>query len=413
MKRLFIIASVFLACGWSLYFAAGPRLADLVASRAGRVIARLGEGKVASPVDFVQYRIREALGLSTLLLVWAVVHLIVTRWQQQRGSPRRWRWLTHSAMAFLCLNLWLAQAEKTVLFWGLMWQGKETQNLTRFHIKLVLAREDPNRNRAVLVGSSQTRAQLDEEKINAQLGPLLRTTELHYPGSKGYDVLLLQPVVAKMRPQFVICYVTEAYFHSGSVSEGPPNFLSLGGLRDLAGRGGLKFIPTERTGTGLLGHLLPVFRLRQVLSQRLFGPQTGQLQQQQYNAALETDLAERARRAARDYHINEESRFHQQAFEDFVRRCQNDQQQVILLAGQMNPLFGRAVDPAIRAEMLRFLRELAAKYKNVTLVENLPAQTPADYEDVTHVTKPMQERFTLFFAEWLRGFLAEQGARRR
>lgn len=413
MKRLFIIASLVLAGGWGIYAAAGPRLAALVAGRAGRVIASLGEGKVASPGDFVQYRMREALGLATLLLAWGVAHVVVTRWQQRRGSPRRWRWLTHSAVAFACLNLGLAQAQKTVLFWGFMWQGQQTQNLTRFHIKLILATEDPNRARAVLVGSSQTRAQIDEEKINVQLGPLLRTTELHFPGSKAYDVFLLQPVVAKVRPQYVICYVTEAYFHSGSVSEGPPNFLTPGDLLDLARRGGLKFIPSERTGTGLLGRLLPVFRLRQVLSQRLFGTQTGQLQQQQYNAALETDLAERARRAAQEYHINDESRFHQRAFEDFVRRCQNDQQQVILLAGQMNPLFGRAVDPAIRVEMMRFLRELAAKYQNVTLVENLPAQTPEDYADVTHVTKPVQERFTQFFTEWLRRFLAEQEAGRR
>ena len=61
MKRLLFIASILLACGWGLYVAAGPRLASAVAGRAGRTIASLGEGKVASPVNFVQYRMRETL----------------------------------------------------------------------------------------------------------------------------------------------------------------------------------------------------------------------------------------------------------------------------------------------------------------------------------------------------------------
>ena len=266
--------------------------------------------------------------------------------------------------------------------------------------------------RAVLVGSSQTRAQIDEDKLNAQLGPLLRTTELHYPGSKAYDVFLIQPTVTRMRPQFVICYVTEAYFYNGSVGETPPNFLRLSDAPDLVRRGATKFIPKEYIGSGLLGQVLPVFRFRQVLAQRVFGAQAGQIRQQQYNAALEIDLAERARRVAKEAHSDEQSRFQQRAFEDFVVRCEKDQQKVVLLIGQMNPLFDRAADPRLRSEMLAFLRELARKHPNVTLVENLPAQSVEDYEDVTHVTKTVQERCTQFLAGWLRDYLAAPNARR-
>jgi ABC-type thiamine transport system ATPase subunit len=79
-----------------------------------------------------------------------------------------------------------------------------------------------------------------------------------------------------------------------------------------------------------------------------------------------------------------------------------------LLVGQLNPLFGQAVDPAIRSEMLRFLQALADENENVTLLENMPLQNTEDYEDLTHVTKRTQEKFTVFFTEWLRAFITKQ-----
>jgi hypothetical protein len=82
-------------------------------------------------------------------------------------------------------------------------------------------------------------------------------------------------------------------------------------------------LPAERIGSGLLGNVFPIFRLREVLAQRVLGAPLGQLKQQQYIGALETDLSERARRGAREYQMNAESRFQQRAFEDFVIRCQD------------------------------------------------------------------------------------------
>ena len=407
MNRPLIVALILLVFGWGTYVAAGPQITAAIANRAGKMILKFGEGKMDSSTNFVNYRIIEALELSTLLFIWASIHFAVASWQQKHAPLKRWRWLTQAAVGFICLNLWLAEATKTALFWGLMWEGQNTQNLTRFELKLILAKENMNTTRAVLVGSSQTRAQIDEQIINSELGALLQTAELHFPGSKAYDVFLLQPTIAKIRPRYVICYITEAYFHSGSASDSISNFLTISDLYDLYRRGGFSFISANRIGTGLLGQILPVFRLRQVLSQRLFGTEISHLKQAQYNAALEADLPERARSVALDCKINDESRFHQKALEDFVHRCQRDHQQVLLLVGQLNPLFVQAVDPAIRSEMLRFLHALADKNENVTLVENLPLQNTGDYEDLTHVTKSMQEKFTVFFTEWLRALITK------
>jgi hypothetical protein len=402
MKKALIIAFGSVMTGWLLYLTAGSSLARALAVRFEGAVLRIGEGKIVSVLDFIQHRLFEALWLATLLAVWTSLHVLLAGWQRSRDARRRWRWAWHSVLAFLCLNLWLSQAERCVLFWGTMWQGHDTQNLTRFYIKLFLARENPAPMRVALMGSSQTRAQIDEELLNAILAPRVRTTELHYPGSKAYDHFVMQPIIARIRPRYIICYVSEADFHSGSASEVAPNFFTFADLRDLIRLGGTKFVPKRGIGYGLLGSVLPIFRLREVLTQRIFGPQIAQMEQRRYDLALDTDLRERVRRAAATYQMNEEMEFQRRAFREFVRRCELSQERVIILCGQLNPLFGDAIDPRLRQDMISFLRSLAREHTNISIVENLPPQGIEDYEDLTHVSKAGQERFTRFLADWLR-----------
>ena len=401
MKRLFTLATIFVTAGWGIYLLAGAVLAKWLAERLSGLVLKLGEGKISSPTEFIQHRMLEAAWLVSLLLLWAFAHGIVAKSRFKWPSSPRWSWVRHSLLALICLNVWLWQADRTVLFWGLMWDDKQTQNLARFRIKLILTQEDRSPRRAILMGSSQSRAQIDEELLNSLLGTKLRTTEMHYPGSKAYDHFLLQPVLEPARADYIIVYLSEADFHSGSTSEAVPNFFTFGGLPDLVRRGGTKYVPAGEVGYGLLGQMLPMFRMRDVLAQRLLGPAIGQMKQQRYNSALESNLTERATSLAKTYESNEESRFQKRALEDFLTRCRDSNQRVTLLAGQLNPLMGHQIDLEIRREMLEQLRALAAKFPNLTVIEKLPEQTEQDYLDLTHVSKPAQERFTRFLAGWL------------
>jgi hypothetical protein len=407
MKRPPIIPALALAAGWLTYAMAGGTIASTLAARWGERLVRLGEGKVVSPAEFLEGRMFEALWLTTLLLVWWLAHLWLRRWRNPLAQPR-FAWLTHSVLAFLCLNLWLAQAQRTALFWGLMWHGEQTQNLTRFHLKLVLAREEEAASKAAIMGSSQARAQIDEALLNSSLAPSLRTTEFHYPGARAYDILLLHARVSKAAPKLIICYLSEDSFYSGSVTEVTPNFLTVPAFPDLIRRGGAKFIPAERIGVGLLGHVLPTFRLRDVLAQRILGPAITQIKQRQYDTALSTNLHERI--GHRIYAIDDESRFQQRALEDFVARAGAARQEVILLPGQLNPILGQKLPPSVRADMIAFLRALAAKHPHVSLVEDLPVQTEQDYDDLTHVNKAAQARFTQFLAGRIEQHLARRAA---
>jgi hypothetical protein len=174
-------------------------------------------------------------------------------------------------------------------------------------------------------------------------------------------------------------------------------------------RGGSRYFLGKYIFAGLFGDLLPLFRCREVLAQRLFGPTIINLKQLQYDSSLQSDLEARARENAAAFHLSGVSDFEKQAFEDFVARCQQANRQVILLVGGYNPILARQIDPAIHADMIRFLDRLKSRYSRVVLVPqgDLPEQTPADYEDLTHVNRDMQRRFSADLADRLPKLLSQ------
>ena len=411
--RLQFFAWATLLLGWVGYALAGGRLSQLVAGRFGGVLLRVGQGKFNDPSVFVQGRLRELLWLATLSLLWAVAHQALDRLCRARGGGGRWRWVAHGVAGFVLLNVWIGCAANTALFWGVLGAGAGVQNYMQFQFKRVMAGEVNTPMRAVLVGSSQTRAQIDEGLLNARLGMNLWTTELHFPGCKAYDLLLIEPQLARAHPQFVVCYFNEGYLYTGSHSETPPNFLGFGQLPDAWRRGAFAHLSGVEIGCGLLGDALPLFRCRGIVSQRLLGATTLQMKQAHYDAALVVDLEARARDNARNFRLDAGADFQQRAFEDFVTRCERSGRKVVLLTGGYNPVLARQLDPRLRADMLGFLDGLAARHANVVLVpaSALPEQTPADYDDLNHVNVPMQRQFTERLAVLMEGWSVAQPLR--
>ncbi len=406
--RLFLIACGWLLTLWLGYALAGGRVAQAMAGRFGGALLRLGQGKFNDPTVFLQHRLREALWLTTLVLLWIATHWLLDRLIRRRAG--RYRGVAHGVAGFVCLNLWVGAASHTALFWGVMGAGAGIQNLMQFHYKRILLEENPAPRRAVLLGSSQTRAQFDAELLNQKLGTNLWTTKLSYPGVQGYDLLLIERQIRCANPQLVICYVSEGYFYSPSSSVTVPAFLQFRDVPDGWRRDGLRYLPGQGIFFGLVGNLLPLVRCREVLAQRLLGPMILGLKQQQYDDSLPSDLEARARQAASGYRLSAEADFEKQAFEDFVARCQQANRQIILVVGGFNPILDRQLDPALRVDMIRYLDRLKSRYSRVVLVpqSDLAEQTPADYEDLTHVNADTQCRFTANFADWLARFLAQE-----
>ena len=403
MKRFRIIwfgtAGVMLL--WLAYLGGGNIVAQKLGVRFGHLVLKATRGNVGDPAVFIQYRLSEGLLLATLLTVAVWLHVAITGMVLRKSTGKNRRWIAHAVSAFLLFNLWLGFATQTTLFWCALWQGDVTQNLTRFHLKRLLFVENQSPAKAVILGNSQSRSQLDEELLNEILEPGWHAAELHFPGSNAYDILLEHRKIKSANPNLVIVYLSELTFYNGNHHDAAANFFEFSDLKDLASSDVRNCVPRQGFQYGLLGAALPVFRLRDVFSQRLLGTGLTLLKQRQYDQQRAENLETTGRKVAQDYRIDAKSEFEMRAFTEFVSDCAAAGEKLLLLAGQLNPLLSQGFDPKIRPHFLAYLHQLRDRYPNVILVENLPFQSPSDYEDLTHVKKEIQRDFTRRIAEFL------------
>jgi hypothetical protein len=407
-RNIFIGLWILVLLGWAGYFAVGTKVAYLLAGRIGGIVLRVTKGKVAAiavPV-FVHNRMAETLWLATLALIFVTAHFLFEKWRRGKNIFARSGWAIHGVVGFIFLNLWVGAAANTALYWGVLGVGAGWQNLMQFQLKRILMAEYPGRHRAVLVGNSQSRAQIDEDQLNDIIGSRLWTTELHYPGSQAFDLLLAERQFRAADPELVFCYVTTGYFYQGTKGEAVPPFFSVRDIPDFVRRGAFHELPDDRICYGVLGGVMPLFRSRDVLAQRFLGDTTVNLKQAEYNAALASDLQARAKTAGAGFQIDHSTDFQKRAFEDFISRCETAHRRVVLFAGQYNPLLESIADPAVHADMLAFLAQLKSRHANVIVVSpaEMPVETAADYDDLSHVNEAAQKRFT----DWLAGWLEKQ-----
>jgi hypothetical protein len=400
VEGLIVIAAL---CG-AMALGAAP-LSRVIAARFGGIIERVGNHKIMDAQLFVQGRLFETCWLLSLGAVLCAVGVFTTRLFERSGRLRPHSWIYSSLIGFVFLNIWVYAAMQTCVFWGALYTGKATANLTQFTFKKILLKEHPVPRQLLLVGSSQTQAQVNEDALNQRFRGKLWTTELHYPGANGLDLLMIIRRLKDSPGQDVACYVSENYFYSAISSESAPYFFRAEDIGVLSHLGFSPFLRQRHFAYGLLGETLPLFYCRQSLADRFLGQSLSGLPQKGYDTALETNLAKRAESMAPGLTIGTHSRLNQLAFEEFVVEARRQGRRVILFEGQYNPLLGHKLNPELRADMKTFLRRLRKDHPNVLLVpeEVMPAQTPEDYRDLTHVNEAGEAKFT----EWLASYIDE------
>jgi hypothetical protein len=397
VKRFFTIG--FLAspiAAWFGYALLAHPVSALLAAKWGSSLLAAGDGKFTDATVFLEHRFCDAALLLSVTVSLLLVAILVGRGLARR-LPQLWKWVPYSAAGLVCANLWLKLASGTCLFWLLFWNGKgTTDNLTQFHIKLLLMGESTAAQQVVLGGSSQVRTQIDHRQLNRELGPRYQATELHFPGNRGYDFLSLDRALETRKADTIVCYLSELNFFSGGLSAGFPLFLTFSDVPEFLNLGGRPGWDTRAFGYGLLGEVLPAFRLRGPIAQRFLGEKLSSLQQEEHDAELLSDLARRAEQAATGYRSDAQSDFHMAAFETFVAKCQAKKRTVVICCGQLNPVLAAKLEPRLRPQMLAYLRQLATSHDNVVLwdEQDLPRQTADVYEDLTHVGPEAQARFT-------------------
>lgn len=367
-----------------------------IARRCGPALVRAGDGKFSDPAIFLQHRFTESAELLTLAIGLVAASVGVGALLARR-TIRLWKWTAYSALGFVSANIWLKFATSTCLFWCLFWNGKgATDNLTQFHIKLLLMDENPAPVKVVLAGSSQVRTQIDARLLNDQLGANIFTTELHFPGNHAFDFLFLNRELTSHKADIAVCYLSEQSFFSGAVSEGFPFFFGFRDWPEFIRLGGKARWAPRSLGYGLLAQALPLFWLRDPLAQRVLGEPLVTLQQNARDTGLSSDLEHRAAVAAKAYRADAQSKFCFAAFQAYVAQCRSIGRKVVICSGQVNPILSRQLDPTLRKQMLEFLNNVAAKYDNVVLLQDkqLPAQNETDYDDLMHVNAAARIRFT-------------------
>jgi hypothetical protein len=388
---------------WTLFGFLGERAASSLSSRFGARILASGDGKFTNPQPFVKRRLKELAVLATSACLLILVHRGLAALAARRlQTPARW--IIQGWSAFICLNVFAAVAAHTVLFWTLLYTGKEhINNYTQYRIKQGLLEEAEAPSQAVLMGASQTRTQIDTKVLNKRMGRKIWTTELHFPGSTVYDMVLCLERLPKVRLDYVITYFSEANLYCAGDSQRLMYFF---GVRDLAnywtlgpGKPGLD----NNMVRGLMGDIFPLYRVWGSFIDRAQFWQTQNLKQAQYNATLESDLVERAQRQAKSFSLGPYCRFQKWAFATFAKMCRERGCRLVVCCGQTNPILDRALDPAVRRDMMAFLHEQAGQDPNLILLEDpqLPRQVKGDYDDLTHVNEAARARFSQYMAEAL------------
>jgi hypothetical protein len=379
-------------------------------------ILRLGHGKIADPVVFLKARIEEALWLLAVTILLFLAYKLIKDAIEARMKTTQYTWVPLVFAAAFLLNLWLFTAMQTDLFWAAMYTGKANSNLTQFQFKKLLLKENKAPRQILLVGSSQTQAQFDEDFLNAKLGKKIWTTELHFPGSAALDLFLVTRRLKDSPGDDLVCYLSEFYFYAPVYSESAPYFLNFADLPKLREMGFGPYFKQGQFAYGLLGQMLPPFYCREPLTYRFLGiAMAGVAGQAKYDENLETNLVKRAELVAPKFRFGADEKLQKAAFEAFLFEASAQKRRVILVEGQLNPLLSERVNPAIRADMKQFLRTIAEKYSNVILIpeDQLPRQDPSDYKDLTHVTPAAEQRFTEWFFGWLERNLNEKALAER
>jgi len=255
----------------------------------------------------------------------------------------------------------------------------------------------------VLMGASQTRTQIDTKVLNERLARRVWTTELHFPGSTPYDMTLCLERLPNVPLAYIITYVSETTFYSKFDNERLMYFF---GFRDLPAYCALgpdkpKFDRFEVCG--LMGDIFPLYRVWDSLAARARGFEAQNQDQVRYDLSLGRNLADEAQRQAKNVGFGPECNFHKESFAAFAKMCRERGCRLIICCGQLNPIAERALNPALRPDMMAFLHEQAARDTNIVLLEaaQLPPQVEADYEDLSHVNPAARARFSQYIADVL------------
>ncbi len=402
-KKLLLLAALLLPL--ILWLALGDKLAAILAEKFGPVLARVGDGKFTDPVSFVLGRINEAVFLfyitAAIIAAGLTLRGLIDRFYQNRAI----RGLRDGILVFVGLNLLVLACGNTVLFWSLFYDKVHIDNFAQYHIKRKLFSEDTGRQRLVLLGNSQTNRSIDEKILNAKLGEKIWSTDLTQPGTRGFDMLILERDIPLRKGDWVISYLSEIVFYGAGSGIVPPKFLHFADLDDLIELGGWNKLSPGSVRSGIAGRLIPLFRYRESISQRVLSWEIMGIDQFRHDSTLVPDLELQGSQNASGLHLSPGATFEKASFMRMSDELAALGCKLIIVDGDVHPALEKNLSPAVRQDMDRFLADLKSRHPGNVIVTDagLYLRPTADaFDDLVHFTDAAQIEFTENLVDFLK-----------
>jgi hypothetical protein len=394
-----LVAATLLA--WLGLFLIGPSFASFLSHWLAGPLQRVGRGKFTDSTAFVLHRLEDSLLLwsSALAIVVAVLlaHRLLTRstWYAKSAG------VGPGLLAFLAINCWLQIAAQTVLFWLPFYDARHIDNYAQFQIKRHLLREQKPKTSVLLIGNSQTRAQIDEGLLNQAWSPSIWTTELTQPGAHGFASMVLTRDLAGVPADYVITYISEIFVYGSENGIVLPKFFQWQDLAYIRQERIWNQLPPGNLRSGIAGWFIPAYRLSGSFSQRLLGAAITDLPQQRFDAARDAQPTAGDRERLQKEEV---ARFQKRAYETAVQELAGRGTKVILILGRTRPDLHEQVDRRILDDVHEWVMSLRARWpEQVSVIqeEHFFQAQPEDYADKVHVTEEAQTRFSTALVDHL------------
>lgn len=400
-----IIAGI--AALWAAYLAFGTAMSRLLASVAGDLVIAKTRGLIPDPQRFFLNSLQEAVLVATAILIVALILRLAGAAMKHRGYAASGRYVALAVLCFVCVNGLFVVAGTTTVFWISGYLAYPNYKQAFFNTNRTLLAKSAATTRVVIAGSSQGHSQFDAGLLNESYYPDVQFANLSYAGSSAWDLRLTLGQYASLKPDYVVTYISMMNFYD--TNPGGSRIIPLvtwSTWPDVLRYRHDGYIEHEDVFHAGLSLIFPAFKLRRSLDLSVFGP----LAEKGFARPRTTRTRPTKRRSgasvyADRYELGEGSRYQQAAFIEFLDRNIAAHTRPVVVVGQVNPALERAVDPAIMADLRRFVAELQRRYEGaVTFVERGELRHEvADYDDYMHISNDERTRFTRQFADVMEG----------
>lgn len=390
----------------------GKYVSQVIASQFGDILIEKSRGKITDTSEYIILRIHEVIWLILVAECFFIGGFLVSK-PLAHVVNWNWRWLPISILVFAEMNLFLSTAGETGAFWIALFAANDDSKQPGFQIQRLMHRDSAADRKVVILGSSQGGTEIEETLLNRLFGPVVHSANLSYAGAQTFDFLLVQSWYKDDQPDVVICYLSELNFYTAVSGARFLPLLKTTGWKDVSEMKPWLYETGNRVLYGLLGSIIPAFQMRRSLEYALYGTpaveptnamkKVRSIKKSNPNALNKSiQLEKKATKAALNYRITTDTDYHKRALERFIEQSNQRGTHVVLIAGQINPIVSRKLNPEIRRDFISYLNTLGEENQDVTVfMKELPSHPQSDYEDLMHITGEAQLQFTRQLARLL------------